>query len=123
MKRYFTDLGFLPAVEQKDLTLGAAAARRRWTLLAYLAFSAGIFARQLVPFPRVVAEYANLRWSTLAGSLIIGLALFPPLMKWINSKRRKPSAQHLVSAFSYGFFIDLAAAGVAFAAKAANIIR
>lgn len=44
-------------------------------------------------------------------------------MKWINSKRRKPSAQDIVSAVSYGFFIDLVAAGVAFAANAANIIK
>jgi hypothetical protein len=119
---YFTDLGFLPATSEHDLTLGRSADRRRWTAIAYILFSLGIFARQLIPFPKVVMETANLRWSTLAASLVIGLALFPPVIKWLNRKRPRPSFEHVLSAFSYGFFIDLAAAGAAFAARVAHII-
>jgi hypothetical protein len=116
--RYFTNLEFLP----DKVDLGASDLRRVWTWLAYVTFCLGIFARQLIPYPKVVVETTNLRWSSFLASFIIGLALFPPIMRWINKRRRKPSAQQIVSAFSFGFFVDLASAGAAAAARATHLI-
>jgi hypothetical protein len=61
-------------------------AGRSMSALAYILFSLGIFARQLIPFPKVVMETANLRWSTLAASLVLGLALFPTCHQMAQSQ-------------------------------------
>lgn len=116
--RYFTNLEFLP----DTVELGASSSRRRWTLGAYVTFCLGIFARQLIPYPKVVVEATNVRWSAFAASFIIGLALFPPVMRWLNGRRRKPSGEHLVTAFSFGFFVDLASAGAAALARVTHIM-
>jgi|GraSoiStandDraft_5_1057265.scaffolds.fasta_scaffold115275_2 hypothetical protein len=119
--RYFSNLEFLP--DAVDLGPSAAARnRRRWTVAAYVSFCLGIFARQLIPYPKVVVETANLRWESLLAAFIIGLALFPPIMRWLNRHRRKPGAEHVVSAFGYGFFVDLASAGAAALARVTHII-
>lgn len=117
--RYFTNLEFLP----DEVDLGSSVSRRRWTATAYVAFCLGIFARQLIPYPRVVVESANLRWSCLLASFIIGLALFPPVIRWLNVRRRKPSVEHVVTAFSFGFFVDLASSGVAAVARVTHILN
>jgi hypothetical protein len=117
--RYFSNLEFLP----DEVELGASTTRRRWTIAAYVTFCLGIFARQLIPYPQVLVQSDNLRWSALAASFIIGLALFPPVMRWLNTRRRKPSGEHLVTAFSFGFFVDLASAGAAALAKVMKIMN
>ena len=117
--RYFSNLEFLP----DHIELGASATRRRWTIGAYVAFCLGIFARQLIPYPQVTIASANLRWPALIAAFIIGLALFPPVMRWLNTRRRKPSAEHLITAFSFGFFVDLASAGAAALARVMGVIN
>jgi hypothetical protein len=119
--KYFSNLEFLPATSMDDVELGPQGRRERWTMRAYLMFSLGIVARQLIPYPKVIVEATNLRWSVLVASLLIGLALFPPIMRWLNRKRRRPSFEHLVTAFSVGFFVNLATAGVALATRAARL--
>jgi hypothetical protein len=116
--RYFSNLEFLP----DKIDLGASEIRRRWTLVAYIAFCLGIFARQIIPYPKVIVEATNLRWECLLASFIIGLALFPPVMRWFNSRRRKPSVEHVVTAFSFGFFVDLASAGAAALARVSHVM-
>jgi hypothetical protein len=37
----------------------------------------------------------------------MAIALFPLFTEWFNKKRRKPSWEHVLWAFSYGFFVNL----------------
>ena len=117
--RYFSNLEFLP----DEIELGVSKRRRWWTIAGYFIFCLGIFARQLIPYPRVIVDYTNLRWPVLFASFIIGLALFPPLMRRLNKRRRNPGGEHLVTAFSVGFFVDLATAGAAALAKVTHIMN
>lgn len=118
---YFTNLEFLPAQSLDEVELGRSNRRQRWTAATYALFCLGIFSRQIIAFPRVEFAMANVRWSVLAASFIIGLALFPPVMRWLNRRRTRPSIEHVLTAFSTGFFIDLAAAGAVMAARAAKL--
>jgi len=118
---YFTNLEFLPEESLDDVQLGRNQQRRRWTAATYVLFSLGIFSRQITAFPKVDVAVANIRWSVLAASFVIGLALFPPVMRWLNRRRKRPSFEHVLTAFSIGFFIDLAAAGSVMAARAAKL--
>jgi|HubBroStandDraft_1064217.scaffolds.fasta_scaffold45545_1 hypothetical protein len=108
--RYFTSLDFL----WTEHTLGPSLAKRRsyLTFLAYLLMSLGLFARQITAFPSVDMKWENLRYPVLLASFIIGLALFPPVMRWLNKRRPTPSAEHILMAFSTGFFVDLTNAKV-----------
>ena len=106
---YLRDLGFL----SDEIALGASEVRRRrnrWTVYAYVCFCLGILGRQLTAFPRVDLAGEGFRGGVALAAFIIGLALFPPIMRWLNRQRKRPSGIHLVSAFSFGFFADLAAA-------------
>lgn len=120
--RYLENLEFLP----DDIELGSTiqARRRKWTLAAYLVFCCGILGRQVTRFPNVDLNLENMRTGVMAASLIIGLALFPPVMRWLNRKRRKPSWDHIVTAFSVGFFVDLSSSEVIrlFTSKALRIL-
>jgi hypothetical protein len=106
--RYFSNLEFLP----DTIALGASRGRAAWTWGAYLLFSAGIFARQITDFPTVDLDLTHLQWSVLAASFIIGLAVFPPIMRWLNRSRRHPGWEHVITAFGVGFFLDLSNAEV-----------
>jgi hypothetical protein len=104
--KYFTNLEFL----WNERTFGPSLARKRslLTLSAYLLLSLGLFSRQITAFPIVDINPHNLRWSVLFASFIIGLALFPPVIRYINKKREKPGVEHAIAAFGLGFFVDLA---------------
>jgi len=45
--------------------------------------------------------------TTLAISSIIALAILPPAMRQLNTVRKRPGIEHISSAFSIGFFVDL----------------
>jgi hypothetical protein len=104
--RFFSNLEFYA----KDTRLGPRIQTKRhlWTLGAYLLLSLGIFARQIIDFPtiRFVSSQANA--AVLGASFIVGLAIFPPAMRWINSRRSVPGLEHLLAPFTIGFFLNLA---------------
>ena len=110
MFRYFGNLEFL----WDEYTLGPGLQNRRHllTALSYVLLSLGLFSRQITAFPSVDLRLERFQWSVLAASLIIGLAVFPPVMRRLNHSRRKPSVEHAIAAFSLGFFIDLSSSKV-----------
>jgi hypothetical protein len=68
----------------------------------------GLFARQIVGFPKITDwNPENLRWQVATSAFAVALALFPPVMVWLNKNRRRPSWEHLVFAYSFGFFGEL----------------
>ncbi len=73
----------------------------------YLLLSLGMFARQLTSFDPVSISLSNATWSTLVASFVIGLALLPPAIRWVNGKKKTPSWEQVITGFSIGFFIDL----------------
>jgi len=103
---YFTDLNFL----WDEHTFGPTLSQKRALYAAgsYIFLSMGLFARQITAFPRVDINATNIRWPVLIASFIIGLALFPPIMRFFNKKDKKPGIEHVILAFGIGFFIDLA---------------
>jgi hypothetical protein len=105
MKLYFSNLEFL----WDQGSFGPALQRRRrlLTLAAYALLCLGLFARQITGFPTVSIRFENISLSVLGASFLIGLALFPPIMRHLNQRRRKPTWEHALSAFSIGFFVDL----------------
>jgi hypothetical protein len=40
--------------------------------------------------------------------LVVGLAVFPMMMRWINRRRRRAGLEHVAVPFAFGFFLDLA---------------
>jgi len=104
--RYFTDLNFF----WNELTFGPTLSRKRslYAAASYILLSLGLFSRQITDFPNVDIKFANIRWPVLLASFIIGLALFPPMMRYLNKKNTKPGMEHVVLAFGLGFFVDLA---------------
>ena len=110
---YFTDLGFLGS--RDDIELGPTAAQLRllWTVGVYVMSSLGIFSRHYIDVRHLRMRQDPFVGSVLAASFIIGLALLPLPMKWFNSKRRRPNWEHVLFAFSFGFFVDLASTTLA----------
>ena len=107
---YFGDLNFL----WDQRTFGPTLAHKRalYALGSYLLLSLGIFARQITAFPKVDINTANIRGAVLLASFIIGLALFPPMMRFFNKKNKQPGFEHVILAFGIGFFVDLASGKV-----------
>jgi hypothetical protein len=103
--RYFTNLDFL--WDQYTYGPSAQTKRRILTALSYVLLSLGLFTRQITNFPEVEMRSEKIHWSVLIASFLIGLALFPPIMRRLNRSRRKPSWEHALTAFSIGFFVDL----------------
>ncbi len=110
---YFTDLGFLGSREYIELGPTAAQLRLLWTVGVYVMSSLGIFSRHYIDVPHLRIPQEPFSATVLAASFIIGLALLPLPIKWFNSKRRKPKWEHVLFAFSFGFFVDLASASLA----------
>lgn len=100
--KYLLDLRFF----QGETTLGATSRRMQWTLAVYFVLVAGVFCRQITAFPKVDMNLDNLRWGVLAASFILGLVVLPPVMRFLNGKRRTPGFEHILSAFGVGFLID-----------------
>jgi hypothetical protein len=103
--RYFSNLEYL----WDEYTFGPNLQTKRnlLTVFSYLLLSLGLFSRQITGYPSVEMRPEKVKWSILIASFLIGLALFPPIMRRLNLKRRKPSWEHALVAFSIGFFIDL----------------
>ena len=103
--RFFSDLDFYP----HDTHLGPRIQTKRhvWTIAVYILLSLGIFARQLTDFPNVRFNVAQFNWSVLTGSFVIGLAIFPPAMRWLNAHRGVPGLEHIFAPFTIGFFLNL----------------
>jgi hypothetical protein len=76
-------------------------------IVVYVLLALGIFCRQITKFPVVDLNVENIRWSVFLASLIIGFALLPPVIRWINRGGKKLSAIQITTAFSIGFLIDL----------------
>jgi|SRR5271170_5998888 len=101
--RYFTNLEFYPAATE----LGSGPIQRKrnlLTVLMYILLSLGVFAHEAVSL--VPVSFRPVGWSTFAASFVIGLALLPPAIRWINGRKHNPSWQQVITAFSIGFFID-----------------
>ena len=103
--RYFYNLGFFPTVTALGPRIQTK--RKLWTVLVYALLSLGIFARQIVDFPKIRLVADHLDWKILCASLIVGLAVFPPTMRWLNRRRGSPTFEHFLLPFSLGFFLDL----------------
>jgi hypothetical protein len=112
LKNYFLNLGFYPAVVE----LGGDIQSKRilWTLMSYLVLSSGIFCRQCISLspPPLNFQTGNLHGSVMAASFILGLALLPPCMRWLNRKRIEPNWEQVLWSFSFGFFVDTSASFV-----------
>lgn len=107
VSRYFLDLGFYPG----QVELGAGLARKRliWTIAVYLLLFSGFLSRQCIDISKTPIEVSvsNLRWTVVGASALVALALIAPFTRWFNKKRRKPSWEHVLWAFSFGFFVNL----------------
>jgi hypothetical protein len=105
--RYFLDLGFYP--EQIEFGTGLPLKRLIWSIAAYLLLFMGLLSQQCIDLSKVplAVSVSNLRWTVLAASAVVAIALFPPFTHWFNKKRQKPSWEHVLWAFSFGFFVNL----------------
>ena len=101
--RYFTNLEFYP--DRTELGPGLQSRRNLLTGLMYMLLSLGIFAHEAVNISPV--SFRPVHWSTLGAAFVIGLALLPPAIRWINGRKHNPSWEQVLTAFSVGFFIDL----------------
>ena len=80
-----------------------------WAFAAWLSLGCGIFLRQGLQLDSMSWQLQKLNYGAVAASLVIALAVFPPAMRWLNSKRRRPGVELLLAAFSVGFLLNLAA--------------
>lgn len=107
VSRYFLDLGFYPG----QIELGGRLTRKRlaWSISAYLLLFFGLFCQQCIDINTVPIRFSpkNAHWAVFAGSAIVGVALFPLFTYWFNRKRKEPSWEHVLWAFSFGFFVNL----------------
>jgi len=105
--RYFLDLGFYPG----RVELGASLARRRlmWSVSAYFLLFSGLLSQQCIDIRKtpIAVSANNLQWPMLGASAVVAIALFPLFTERFNKKRRKPSWEHVLWAFSFGFFVNL----------------
>jgi hypothetical protein len=134
LRLYFTDLSFYT---RSTLGPGEATKRHVWLVICYLSFALGVFCRQIVDLsklPSVELDRARLRPSVLGGSLIVGLAVFPLVVRLVRrladyvsgeekraARRRSGKAArggepsrggwnliHVLTSFTTGFFVNLA---------------
>jgi hypothetical protein len=101
--RYFTNLEFYP--DRTELGPRLQSRRNFLTSLMYMLLSLGIFAHEGVSLAPV--SFRPVHWSTLGASFVVGLALLPPTIRWINSRKLNASWEQVLTAFSIGFFVDL----------------
>jgi len=108
------DLGFYPG----EVELGSALARQRlyWTCASFALLVAGIFSRQCIklpPPPPLDFSLENFHTSVFVASFLLAFAVMGPFLRWFNRRRQKPSWEHVLWAFTFGFFVDLSASGIA----------
>jgi hypothetical protein len=110
VSHYLFDFGFFP----DRVELGPSLQRKRllWTVSAYLLFWLGVFSRRCISLNPVDLKLENLKWTIVAATFFVSLALFPLLMRWFNRKWKQPSWEHVMWAYSLGFFVDLSGSGL-----------
>ena|SRR5258708_5440112 len=108
--RYFTNFEFY----SDETILGPSLQTKRsvWTLCVYLLLCAGILCRQGTVLNPLGMDFSKFSWSVFLASCIVGLAILPPVMRWISGKTRVPSWEHAISAFGIGFFVDFSSAKI-----------
>lgn len=107
------DLGFYPG----EVELGSALPRQRlyWTCASFLLLVAGIFFRQcmrLPPPPPLSFSLENFQVGVAVGSLLLAFAMFGPFLRWFNRRKSEPSWEHVLWAFTFGFFCGSSIEGV-----------
>lgn len=101
---YFKDLGFF----SEEAELGKRKKKALLVIGVYITLALGIFTRQISAFPTVDLRIENLRGSVLIASVILALAIAPPLMRWISRRHKgQPNWEHVAWSFTYGFFSNL----------------
>lgn len=114
IQNYFS-LGFSAEPEAPKIPLmlgkkrGGAGKRLLWEVSAWLLVAGGIFSRKALMLNDFVWDWSRLTVGAFLASLVIGLATFPLLMKWLNRRRPKVGLEHFATSFAFGFFLDLAA--------------
>ncbi|HUC79933.1 MAG TPA: hypothetical protein VMR70_03420 [Flavisolibacter sp.] len=120
-KFFFTNFGFNPEYELaterrkrfQEIEYGPSKSKSKiafWTAIIYVALSLGIFLRRTVNFPDPLPGLNTLvfKWSIVAASFIIGLAVLAPLLRVISKFHKgQLSWQHCLTAFTIGFFGDM----------------
>lgn len=130
---YFTDLSFYT---RSTLGVSEATKRQLWLVACYLAFGIGVFCRQIIDmskFPAVGINASNLSLPTFAASFIVGLAIFPLVVRYVRkladyvseggntpappdgdgastdkeSSRSGWNMLHVFTSFTTGFFVNL----------------
>jgi hypothetical protein len=106
-KRYLLNLNFYPG----QIEFGPDLSRKRliWTMSVYALLAIGLVAQQAIDLTRhpLTIDWTNLSWNTLLASAVVALALLPPFMRWFNRKFPRPSYEHAIWTFSFGFFVNL----------------
>ncbi|MGA7634369.1 MAG: hypothetical protein WCB11_26695 [Terriglobales bacterium] len=105
--RYFLDLGFYPS--QIEFGTGLPRKRLAWSLAAYCLLFMGLLAQQVIDVTKAPIRVSldKLDTSVFVASAVVAVALFPLFTHWFNSKRKQPSWEHIVWAFSFGFFVHV----------------
>lgn len=80
----------------------------QWEFSCWLLMTAGIFLRKAMVVADLGWVHANLSFGAFLASAVIALAVFPPFMKWFNHRRPGSGLAHYATAFTFGFFVDLA---------------
>lgn len=107
VKHHFKEMDFF--YDEKRLGSDLDKKKQYWGFLVYFLLSLGIFSRQITQFPKVEINFSNIKWSVLIASFIFGFAVLPYIMRWISRRSKgKPTGQHIISAFGFGFFLDFA---------------
>jgi hypothetical protein len=96
---YF-DLGF-------TLPLQLGAKQWAWEITAWVAVAAGMFLRQALNLPQLDWDTTKLDIGAFLAALVVGLAVFPPMMRWLNRRQRKVGLEHIALPFAFGFFLNL----------------
>ena len=74
-----------------------------WESACWILLVLGIFARQLTS----ARDEFQFSMGALAVSAVVGLAILPGTMRWLNRIPRRPGLAHVAVPFSLGFFVDL----------------
>ena len=107
------DLGFFPEPQEKDrpLWLGRRRLNTRqivWDVISWFLVALGIFLRHALDLATLAIRSGDLHLGSALASLIVALAVFPVFMRWLNTRRPQPGFPQVATAFSFGFFLDVA---------------
>jgi hypothetical protein len=74
-----------------------------WEIACWTLVVIGIIVRQMA-----ANGTSDMSMGEVAVSAVVGLAILPALMRWLNKISHRPGIQHVAVPFSLGFFVDLA---------------